>query len=72
MAACNMAGLFSACFLVAVTQHAGSSHVIIEGKNGNPWQLMQGLNHVHFALAEDAEGGRFSFAHIAEVAFVTV
>ncbi len=32
VAACNMAGLFSACFLVAVTQHAGSSHVIIGGK----------------------------------------
>lgn len=27
--ACNKAGLFSAYFLVAVTQHAGSSHVII-------------------------------------------
>lgn len=53
-----MAGLFSARFLVAVTQHAGSSHVIIEGeKNGNPWQLMQGLKHVRSAKAEDSAGG---------------
>lgn len=56
----NMADLFSACFLVAVTQHAGSSHVIIGGENGNPWQLMQGLNHVHSAKAEDSAGGSFS------------
>lgn len=55
----NMAGLFSECFLVAVAQHAGSSHVIIGGKNGNPWQLMQGLNHVHSAKAEDSAGGSF-------------
>lgn len=66
VAACNMASLFSARFLVAVTQHAGSSHVIIVGKNGNPWQLMQGLNHVHFAKAEHAAGGslRDGFARI--------
>lgn len=61
VAACNMAGLFSACFLVAVTQHAGSSHVIIGGK----WKPMatnasQGLNHVHFAKAKDSAGGRSS------------
>ncbi|XP_072224795.1 ras-related protein Rab-37-like isoform X2 [Leuresthes tenuis] len=31
-----MAGLFSACFLVAVTQHAGSSHVIIGGEKWKP------------------------------------
>lgn len=30
--AANMAALFSACFLVAVTQHAGSSYVIIGGE----------------------------------------
>lgn len=32
VAAPNMAALFSAGFLVAVTQHAGSSHVIIGGE----------------------------------------
>lgn len=53
---------FRHCFLVAVTQRAGSSHVIIAGAgggvDGKPWQLMQGLNHVHFAKdAEDSAGG---------------
>lgn len=32
VAAPNMAALFSPCFLVAVAQHAGSSHVIIGGE----------------------------------------
>lgn len=71
----NMAGLFSECFLVAVAQHAGSSHVIIGGENGNPWQLMQGLNHVHSAKAGDSAGGSFGcygFAQVAEVSFVSV
>lgn len=72
--ACNMAGLFSACFLVAVTQHAGSSHVIIlwGGENGNPWQLMQGLNHVHSAKSRRFSRWQLvvasdSLAHVIEV-----
>lgn len=66
VAAANMAALFSACFLVAVTQHTSSSHVIIGvgggGWNGNPWQLMQGLNHVlcFFCQSSGAAGGHFS------------
>lgn len=32
VAACNMARLFWACFLVAVTQHAGSRVIIERGK----------------------------------------
>lgn len=69
VAACNMAGLFSAFFLVAVTKHAGSSHVIIEGgeKHGNPWQLMQGMNHVRRGTAEDSAGGSLSIAHVRDV-----
>lgn len=74
VAACNMAGLFSACFLVAVTQHAGSSHVIIlwGGENGNPWQLMQGLNHVHSAKSRRFSRWQLvaasdSLAHVIEV-----
>lgn len=54
----NVAGLFWPCFLVAVTQHAGLSIcVIIRGKNGNPWQLMQGLDHVRSAKVDVSMGG---------------
>lgn len=55
--------LFSACFLAAVTQHAGCSHIIIGeegGKNGNPWQLMQGLSHARPANTPISAGGSSS------------
>lgn len=40
VAAANMAALFSACFLVAVTQHTSSSHVIIGVGGGVEWKPM--------------------------------
>lgn len=76
VAACNMAGLFSACFLVAVTQHAGSSHVIIEGKmetHGNKCRgwTMSILPRLRIQQVA-ALAGRDGCAHITEVSFVTL
>lgn len=51
----NMAALFSACFLGAVRQRRLLARHNW-GRNGNPWQLMQGLNHVlFFFFAKAAE-----------------